>query len=261
MARTPFLLALALVAFSVPARADPPVRVASTAAAPNTTQPATAIAATAPAGLVVVALPGATDAAWPLARDLYASPTVRPAGIDEAHARVLCGDSPAADAPAEMRDLAADVAALHGDDAPSRALLADVARRMAVRGVVVVFPGQPPSARVFIAETGAIDAATYAPDAAPATAWSAAVASLTRAYGVATAVPAAPPASPVSALPRIATHDGPTIENEPPHHRRFYESGWFWGAVGAALFAGGAVYFATRDNGPETIHLQLQVPH
>jgi hypothetical protein len=259
MARTPFLLALAVVSFSLPALADPPARVASAAVAPAAPQPATAMPSMTPTGLVVVAVPGATDAAWPLARDLYASPTVRPAGIDEAHARVLCGDPPAPDAPVETRELAADVTALHGEDAPSRALLADIARRLSVRGVVVVFPGSPrASARVFLAETGAFDAATYAQDPAPATAWSAAVASLTRAFGGSSAPPVE---GPTTALPRIATHDGPTIENEPPRHRRFYESGWFWGAVGAALFAGGAVYFATRDNGPETIHLQLQVPH
>ena len=260
MARTPFLLALAVVALSAPALADPPVRVAAapsaaTAPAPNATA----------AGLVVVALPGATDAAWPLARGVYGAPSLRPSSIDEAHARVLCGEAPAPDAPADMRDLAADVASVHGDDAPSRALLADVARRMAARGVVVVSPGPQPTARVFLTESGAFDAATYSPDPSTATAWSGAVASLTRVFGnaPATVSPPAPAGAAIVAqpLPRIATHDGPTIDNEPPHHRRFYESGWFWGAIGAALFAGGAVYFATRDNGPETIHLQVQVPH
>ena len=47
----------------------------------------------------------------------------------------------------------------------------------------------------------------------------------------------------------------------PPHRKAFYESGWFWGAVGAAAFAGGAIFFATRDNGESTIHLQMEVPH
>jgi hypothetical protein len=40
----------------------------------------------------------------------------------------------------------------------------------------------------------------------------------------------------------------------------FYTSPWFWGAVGAAVFGGTAVYFATRDNSSSTIHLELQVP-
>ncbi len=41
----------------------------------------------------------------------------------------------------------------------------------------------------------------------------------------------------------------------------FYESVWFWGALGAAALAGGATYLATRDSSPSTIHLEVQVPH
>ena len=61
--------------------------------------------------------------------------------------------------------------------------------------------------------------------------------------------------------PTLATHDAPTLDNPPPRHRPFYESGWFWGALGAAAFAGGAIYLATRDSSAPTIHLQVQVPH
>jgi hypothetical protein len=61
--------------------------------------------------------------------------------------------------------------------------------------------------------------------------------------------------------PTLATHDAPTLDNPPPRHRPFYESGWFWGALGAAAFAGGAIYLATRDSSAPTIHLQMQVPH
>jgi len=61
--------------------------------------------------------------------------------------------------------------------------------------------------------------------------------------------------------PALATHEEPAPVTEPPKKRAFYESGWFWGALGAAAFAGGAVYFATRDNGPVPIHLEMQVPH
>jgi hypothetical protein len=51
------------------------------------------------------------------------------------------------------------------------------------------------------------------------------------------------------------------VQNAPPKGHAFYESGWFWGALAAAAFAGGAVYFASRDNQPTTIHLEMQVPH
>jgi hypothetical protein len=47
----------------------------------------------------------------------------------------------------------------------------------------------------------------------------------------------------------------------PSPARPFYESVWFWGAVGAAALLGGAAYIATRDSSPSTIHLEVQVPH
>ena len=42
--------------------------------------------------------------------------------------------------------------------------------------------------------------------------------------------------------------------------RPFYASPWFWGAIGAALFAGAAFYFATRDSSDPNIQLSVQVP-
>jgi hypothetical protein len=245
---------------SAPARAQD--------AAPASPSPAAAQAApptAAPVGVVVVALAGSMDAAWPLARAVYAQPSLRPPGVDEATARVLCGEAPAAGAPRAVHDLADTVSAIKGDDMPSRTLLAEIARRTSARAVVVVRPdaGQA-GARVFLPDTGVFDAATYAPDAAttPLT-WNAAAQSLARAYGGASAaapvgVPAGP--SPTQA-PALATHAEPALATTPPPRRAFYESGWFWGALGAAAFAGGAAYFATRDNGASTIHLQMQVPH
>jgi hypothetical protein len=233
-------------------------------------------------GLAVLALPGATDAAWPLAKQVYASPALHPSSIDEAHARVLAGEALPDGAAAELRDLAETRAAVKGDDAPSRQLLASIARSLGARGVVVVelAPDGVASARVFLADTSSFDAARYAPDPPAPTAptapgtppavrngtWNATVESLARAYGTA---PPAPPASSAAPTPAATTIPGPTAalqegpRLEPPPKtgaRKFYESPWFWGALGVAAFAGGAVYFATRDNGPGTIHLQMQVP-
>jgi hypothetical protein len=265
MRRIPWTVGLvgALVAVSLPAAADPP----STWTVASAVVPAPS-PAPAPAGLAVVAMAGATDAAWPLAQAVYADPALRAATIDEAHARVLCGEPAPAGAPSEVRDLADTVAAVRGEDAPSRALLADIARRFSVRGVVVVrIESGRASARVFLADAGAFDGATYAPDDGPKVAWSSARQSLARAFGAPTAssasaaVPAPASVPPSTQAPPLATHEGPRIENTPPHTRRFYESGWFWGALGAAAFAGGAFYFATRDTSPSTIHLGMQVPH
>jgi hypothetical protein len=206
-------------------------------------------------GLGVVALAGAAELAWPLAQEVYADPALRPPTIDEPHARVLCGEPVPPAAPQDLRDLADTVAAIHGDDAPSRALLDGLVHRFSLRGIVVVHaagPAVPSSAHVFLGATSAFDAASYAPDdlpagAPPATpAWSAAVGSLARAFGQ------------VSASP-LATHEVPPPDGTSPRH--FYESGWFWGALGLAALAGGAVFFATRDSGTPTIHLSAQVPH
>jgi hypothetical protein len=260
-----------LVAMSVaPAgRADPaplPALPAPASAPPAPPPPSALSAAPAPAptpsGIAVLALPGAIDASWPLAQEVYGTPSLRPSGVDEAHARVLCGEPPATNAPADLRDLAAAIASVHGGDPASRAILSDVARRLNVRALVLVQGGDGrPSAHVFLAETGTFDAASYAPDDGPVLLWSAATASLARAFGQpASAGPAPPPPPPLEA-PSLATHEEPVIATEQPKSKAFYESGWFWGALGAAAFAAGAVYFATRDNSASTIHLEMQVPH
>jgi hypothetical protein len=244
-------------------------------AAPAASPPPVAIATAAPApassGLVVVALGGSMDVAWPLARAVYAQPSLRPSAVDEASARVLCGEAPAPDAPRAVRDLAETVAAIKGDDLPSRTLLAEIARRTGARAVVVVHPEAGRAvARVLLPDAGVFDAATYAPDAATPLTWNAAAQSLARAYGGSTTPAALAGAAPApgaagstatTSAPPLATHAEPQLTTEPPRKRAFYESGWFWGALGAAAFAGGAAYFATRDNGASTIHLQMQVPH
>lgn len=222
-------------------------------AAAQSTSPPIATSSSAAAGLGVIALPGATDAAWPLAQALYADPGIRASAIDEAHARVLCGEPVGPSAPVDLRDLAENVAVLRGDDAPSRAILTEIARRFAVRGLVVVrVDGAHPTARVFLAATGAFDGATYGPDDALSLSWSASTRLLARAFASAPAPGAAPP---------FATHAEPSVQNSPPQPRHFYESGWFWGALAAAAFGGGAIYLATRDNSSQAIHLELQIPH
>lgn len=210
----------------------------------------------APRGLAVVALGGATDAAWPLAQAVYGTPALRPSTLDEAHARILCGEPAPPGASQDLRDLAESLAAIKGEDAPSRMLLGEIARRLNVRALLVVrVEAGHATARPFLPETGTFDAAAYAPDAGPAVAWVAASQSLARTYG------GEPPVPGGTSAPALATHEEPVITVAPPKGKAFYESGWFWGAVGAAAFAGGAIFFATRDNGDTTIHLQMQVPH
>jgi hypothetical protein len=208
-----------------------------------------------PNGLGVVAFPGATESAWPLAQAVYGEPLLRPQGIDDATARVLCGEAPPTSSAAPLVDLAAAVGALRGEDAPSRILLVEIARRASVRALVTVRMAKGhPLARVFLPESGSFDAATFAPDDAPQLAWSGAVKSLARSYPV--QAPASPP--PAWPAPQLATHETPQKSSAVATSRQFYESAWFWGALGAAVLVGGGVYFATKDT-TSTIHLELQV--
>jgi hypothetical protein len=226
-------------------------------------------------GLAVLALDGATDAAWALASKVYGDPDLRPLALDDVHARVLAGEAPATGAPQDVKDLAQIRAAVHGDDAPSRQLLASLASQLGARGVIVVkvAPNGAVSARVFVADTRSFDAARYAPDDASPTTWNGAAASLSRAFGahaaattVAPPIAMAPTAEPTPAPPPTMVPGPPGILSDSPPvaahvSASFYQSGWFWGAVGAAVFAGGALFFATRDSSSPMIHLDVQVPH
>ena len=263
--------------------------------------PAAPQAPAAPSGLAVLGRAGAEGAAWALAKEIYARPSLRPAALDETRARVLVGDPAASDAPRAIKDLADERAGIRGDDGASRALLRSIASQLGVRAVVVVEQSASgePSASVFLAESGAFDAARYpaepapavpaaatiadggAPAASPAASdggmaasppaqspapppppaprwsWSGTAASLDRAYGA----PAAPVAAPETThAPALATSAIPPAKPKEGESHPFYASPWFWGAVGAAVFGGTAVYFATRDNTTGTIHLEAQVP-
>jgi hypothetical protein len=243
------------------ARGDAAVGPAPASTVVSAPAPASAPAASR-TGVAVVALSGATDAAWPLAREIYGDSSLRPPSVDEPHARVLCGEPPTAPASAGLRDLSETVTALRGDDAPTRALLDAIARQFAVRAVVVVrTEADHPTARLYVAETGAFDAAAYAPDdppTGPTPSWSATTRSLARLLGAPPT--AAPPAQALTNAPVLATREAPRKETPAPA-RPFYASVWFWGAVGAAALLGGAAYIATRDSSPSTIHLEVQVPH
>jgi hypothetical protein len=248
-------------------------------------------AAIADQGLAVVGMGDSVDAAWPLARAVYADAALRPASLDEAHARVLVGQTPlmaGGDATAaDLRDLAESRAAIHGDDAASRRLLESLAHSLHVKGVVVVEPASStgggasarPTARLFVTSNGAFDAARYEADApAPVTwgsgqaavLWGGAVQSLHRSF-VEAPVPSGPATAPVppssgrttTGGPGLALHALPSATIPPADQgatKSFYRSPWFWAAAGAAVFAAGAVYFATRNDGSGNIQLQVQVP-
>lgn len=209
---------------------------------------------------------GDPQAAFSLARALYTG-RLRPPGLDEKRARVLAGEAPAADAPADLRELAELRAGVNGEDAASRKLLAGMCQDFGLAGIVVVSraiaaapsgsEGEAPgsvTARLFVAETGEFDAARYAPLAGQtgAAAWRPVIASLEQRFPV--------------ARPAVASALSPTSNSAAPRKasekesRPFYASPWFWGALGAAALLGTGAYFASRSENSDAINLQLRVP-
>ncbi len=233
-------------------------------------------------GLAVMGLGSSADAAWPLARAVYSESSLRPPALDEAHARVLVGETPDENAPAELRDLAGTRSGIHGDDPVSRRLLQSIALAMHVKGIVVVDAGVAPgraSARVFVTTGGAYDPVRYDPDpsapvtwgnGASATTWAGAVQVLRRGFGESGKPPSAPPlpgVAPVESRPpspvgiSVLLHPVPApSEKGKSEPKAFYQSPWFWAAAGAAVFAGLAVYLATRNDSSDNIQLSVQVP-
>jgi hypothetical protein len=278
---------VALAAASLPARAraDGPAPQGDVRPAPASQSSSVA---------VLVRPGGDVGAGWALAKEIYASVDLRPPGLDEARARVLVGEAPAPNAPRGTLDLADERAGVHGDDGASRALLVSIASQLGVRALLVVGlgPTDAPAARLFFADTQSYDAAIYAPDAELRTsAVDAGVSTTSPTVPASDAgtmdassdaqAPAPPPPPPATAYhwsataqsvervmsapvvlraPPLATSPTPPPRPKEPESHPFYTSPWFWGAVGAAAFGGTAVWFATRDNSPSTIHLELQVP-
>jgi hypothetical protein len=283
-------------ALPTPARAANP----SEGSAPSETAKPPAPPAPPASGVAVLARAGAEGPGWVLAKETYARSSLRPMALDEVRARILVGEAPPSGAPAAARDLADERAGIRGDDGAARALLHTIAAQLGVRAIIVVeaAPSGAPSARIFLAESSTFDAARYEPDpsdavpgatpppaatsdggvAAPsaepsalsspppaAIHWSGAVASLDRVYGTVEEAKNATPAgrAGVGAEGRakmLATSPLPPAIPLVNESHPFYVSPWFWGAVGAAVFGGVAVYFATRDNTASTIHLEMQVP-
>jgi hypothetical protein len=209
-------------------------------------------------GFAVVAAGASADDTWPAAQAVYKSAALRPKSLDEPRARVLAGEAPPEGASAELRDLAELRAGVKGDDAASRQLLSAIADKLGVEGLVVLFGEKDAlEARVFLRDGSAFDAAHYKKEA---DGWSPLVASLERTRAAAPEAVRAPLETrslTMAPLPRRPDQDKQEKQDKP---RPFYLSPWFWGAIGAAAFAGGAVYLATRDTSSGTIKLQMRVP-
>ena len=228
------------------------VRAQSAPPRTSTTSASTAPSAS-PRGVAVVATAGMADATWPLAQKVYGSASLRPANIDDARARVLAGESAPSPELSELIELRDGV---KGDDAASRQVLGAIAEKLSVRALVVVFSGgdaQPPVARVFHADTHAFDAARYSPDAKGG--WDGTLELLAQQLG--TPPVATAPANAAPAIVATTTKAAPAAGSD---SKSFWQSPWFWVAIGAAALIGGGVLLATNVQSSDTIHLQLRMP-
>ncbi|HZF47642.1 MAG TPA: hypothetical protein VE093_03270 [Polyangiaceae bacterium] len=241
---------------------------------------AAAAAAAAAKGAVVVAVgEGATEAARPLAHDVYRDEALRPA-IDDATARVLIGEPLPNEAPPKLAELAEIRASIarSGSDAAARRLLASIGEGARARVVVTVaMEGGRPVAKVLRVETRAFEsvelgATVETPAAPPAEGqaakivrWPGAVATLrasaapagsaspsTGAGETSTSAPtsaaAAPEkdktkaasAGPVRPTPKSAPK--PAAPPKPVEDRPTWQSPWFWVTLGGVAVAGFAAF-------------------
>jgi hypothetical protein len=237
---------------------------ATPARAAEPAQPPQAPAAAAGQGVAVVGTAGLRDEAFVLARAVYAT-HLRPHGLDEPRARILAGDPAPDGAPADRRELAELRAAVVSEDAATRTVLASIANRVGAAALLVVVrapgtdaqvsPAPPVVARLYLADSGDLDAARYAPEAGQtgAAAWRGTVASIARRF------PAPPPAAaPAPAGASEAASEAAPVRRE--GSKPFWSSPWLWGALGAAALVGGVVFIASRDTSDSPIHLRMQLP-
>ena len=216
-------------------------------------------------GLAVVATDGATDAAWPMASAIYGDPELHPVSVDDPRARVLCGEAPSSEAK-DLAELAELRAGVKGDDAASRQVLGAIGDKLGVRAIVVVFAGDPATARVFDLATKTFDAARYEPDAGSHTKWTAALASIERPYVAAPPPKIEPAGSAAGGTADSSTRaPQPAVLNQPvkkaeSKSKAFYESPWFWVAIGAAALLTAGLLIATNVQSGDTIHLQMRLP-
>lgn len=224
-------------------------------------------AVTAPArGVVVVALgEGASEAARPLAHEVYRDAALRPA-IDDATARVLCGEPAAVTASAALRELGELRRSIPpaGPDAATRRLLGALGDDLHARLVVsVVSVDGKPVARVLRVAGASFEPVTLSAATQPsvgggegAIVWPGAVASLRLLLALPAPAPFAPAAEPTPVAPPPAA-----VAPAASGKAAFWKSPWFWAPIGVLLTAGVTVLVVsqTTDTASGSVHLQGRV--
>jgi hypothetical protein len=213
-----------------------------------------------------VVVPHRTSSTDVLVRELYARPNLRPANLTETQAKRLAGltddDGPGFVAPfgaPSSKATSPSPRDVTGDDAASRAVLDALLANAQVQGAFVVFTDEEGGlfVRVYHARKHAFDANVLRADRASEAPWRKAIDDLEATYGRAAEPEHDADAARQARAKSIAEKRARALA---PGAGGFLSSPWFWGAMGAALLGGGAIYFSTRDREPGTIQLQVRVP-
>lgn len=240
------LVAFALISPSLASAAEGASAPAPTAGpAPALVEPAVSRR-----GVAVVAIgEGAADATWPVALAVYGDEALRPR-LKDRDARVLAGAEPPKEAPKETQEFAELRAQVRGDDAASRLMLKEIARRTSTVALVLVWPKSdasstaptPAQARLYDAADDTVDPSLHREGSAG---WSALVTTLRGRYAKpdGAAASASAPSTPTKGeLPKgTPGKGGSTILSSP----------WFWGAVAVAVL-GAVVMVATSSSTSDT---------
>lgn len=261
-----FALAASAIATNGSARADdaaPPMTAAPTAA-PSPPPPAPP--QTQRRGVVVVAVgDGASQqAAAALARSIYATRSLTPS-VTEAEVATLTGRAAPADASERVVSLASLRASLRDpvDDVAARAVLFQIASITGARALLVVtHDGTSATARLarVTKDAARFDAARFSPRASdpPGAAddWTETVPSVEALLGPEPAAPKKPAAAPKPPPPP------PEIPPDETDDTQFYESPWFWVALGSATAIGvtALVISQTVDTSSGSVHLTGKMP-
>ncbi len=239
---------------------------ASAAPAPKLTLADEAAAAPVPAvrkGVVVVAVgEGSADAAFVVAKAVYAHAEVRP-GIVDRDAQILAGGALEPNAPKDAVELAELRTKIHGDDVASRLLMAEIARRTRSRAVALVFapvaPETTPHVQLYDAADDAIEPTIFRPSDAKGDAkvdegWPLLVSTMRARWSLTADVDGAGK----STKPEKTDGSGKGEAAKGESGKLITSSVWFWVALGAAVVAGGVVYLTTRDSGTNPTPLRVQ---
>ena len=242
MRLSPLVLPVALVAFG------------------GLTQEARADEAVEPAGVAVVAEGESADVTWPFAQATYVKEALRPKGLSEPEARALAGEVPAADAPPAVKELAELRHAVQGDDTVSREVLGNVGLRTHTKSLLVVSltAAGSPEVRMFDVAHKSFDAARWQPTAKEGGGWTwdGVVSSVERSFAP---VPAAVPVAKKPALVVVPGNGGAPAKDK-GGSKMFWESPWFWVALGSAALIGGGMFLITHDWSGDTVPVRMQVP-